>query len=220
METRSLPHLFALAFIMMAAWGTSALAVDCGEPVPAPKYQVGERWGWQDEKGRKWSWEVVQVEGDTAQIRWGNGDVASYDKDWIVRKVVRKNGEVLTTQGIDRYTTIGQKVLDFPLQVGKKWYYTYYFNPTIYAPRIMVLIETQFKTVACEEVSTPAGKFPALKLKLESTWRAAGVGSATKFLWYAPQVKQIVKRQYDALSNLDYREGRVTDDELIRFEVR
>lgn len=47
------------------------------------------------------------------------------DKDGILQKVRKKNGKVVTTQGAGAYTTIGKKVLDFPLQKGKKWEYSF-----------------------------------------------------------------------------------------------
>jgi len=100
------------------AWGTQAFAAVCGEPLSAPTYQVGEKWTWRSEKGAEWSDSVVQVEGTVAQIKRPNGEVAFFDRDWIIRQVKPRNGELVTQQGA-KYTTIDQKTMDFPLQVGK-----------------------------------------------------------------------------------------------------
>ncbi len=221
MDTRVAAILGAVISILVTPSGSQvALAADCGEPAPTPKYQVGERWTWQDEKGRGWSSEVVQVEGDLTQIKWGTGDVASYDKDWVIQKVIRANGEALTKQNAGAYrtyeqgaaTSIGEKVLDFPLQVGKKWQNNYVGQPTTGAQRHY---NQWFKVVACEELLTPSGKFPALKVEVEMTTTGA-TGSGTYYIWYAPKVKNYVQRKY--VWSKWWSGGDFRDVELVKFE--
>ncbi len=62
----------AVAFLSVIAWGAVDLyAADCREPVPAPKYKVGEKWTWRTEKGREWNNEVVQVEEGIPKLDGG-----------------------------------------------------------------------------------------------------------------------------------------------------
>jgi hypothetical protein len=105
--------------------GPALAAITCGEPVPAPKFQVGDTWTWRSEKGQESTDKVIQVDGDTTQILRSNGQIAFVDKDGILQQVRKKNGKVVRTQGAGAYTTIGKKVLDFPLQQGKKWEYSF-----------------------------------------------------------------------------------------------
>lgn len=216
MRKRPVVRSVGAAFLILTTWGAQALgAVDCGEPVPPPKYQVGEKWTWRDEKGQEVTDEVVQVEGDMTQIRWSDGDVASYDKDRVIRKVVRPNGETITEQGVGRYTTVGQKTLDFPLQVGKQWGHSFLDRPAAYTG--VVRYERRYSVVACEEVLTAAGKFPALKVKVEEI-NIDYSRSGTYYFWYAPQVKQSVRRQFTPSGY--WAAGAFRDNELIKFEVK
>ena len=63
----------------------------------------------------------MRVGEDSADMRWGNREmemapremeIASYDKGWIFRKVMRgATGEVLTQQNARGYATSGQGAL-------------------------------------------------------------------------------------------------------------
>lgn len=209
--------VLSVAIVLLMTWGGLALgAADCGEPAAAPKYQVGEKWTWRDEKGRERTNEVVQVEGDIAQIRWSDGDVASYDKDWIIRKVVRRNGEVLTKQGAGAYTTIGEKVLDFPLQADKKWERSYLAQPRAGTGTLQTYYN-RYKIVACEEVATAGGRFAAFKIEIEQTVQG-GRYSGILHSWWAPQAKNFVRTQY--VPSQWWSGLRFLDSELIKFEVK
>jgi len=66
--------------------------------------------------------------------------------------------------------------LDFPLQVGKTWQYTFYGQTSNGLGQFI----QGYRVVACEEVATPAGKFPAFRL--EGTLRGPR-GSGTFYLF-------------------------------------
>jgi len=205
--------VFALAAVSLVgmAWGTQAFAAVCGEPLSAPTYQVGEKWTWRSEKGAEWSDSVVQVEGTVAQIKRPNGEVAFFDRDWIIRQVKPRNGELVTQQGA-KYTTIDQKTMDFPLQVGKSWQYTFY-GQTLNGRGVFT---EGHRIIACEEVTTPAGTFQAFRL--EGTVKGP-MASGTFYRWYAPQVKQYVKQQYVHSGSWVW-DSSAQDSELISFKVQ
>jgi hypothetical protein len=202
---------FTVVVLLGMAWGTQAFAADCGSPQSAPTYQVGDNWAWRDEQGVEWSNSVVQVQGTGTQIKRPNGEVALFDKDWIIRQVKPRNGDLVTQQGA-KYTAIDQTTLDFPLQVGKSWQYTFYGQTSNGRG---VFTERQ-KIIACEEVSTPAGKFQAFKL--EGTVKGP-MASGTFYRWYAPQVKQYVKQQYVHSGSWVW-DSSAHDSELISFNVQ
>lgn len=156
------------------------------------------------------------MEGDLTQIKWANGEVALFDKDRILRQVQKPNGELVTKQSAGRYVTIGQKTLDFSLQLGKQWAYWFLAAPRSGGSGLQTY-ENHFRVTACEKVSTPAGKFPAFKL--EVTQRIVGTPhTGTFYLWYAPGVKNYVKRQYPP--SPFFGGGRFLDFEPIKYELK
>ena len=212
--TRWAVALSAVLFLLLGTATTQVYAaVSCGEPLLAPTYHVGDNWTWRGEKGQEATDEVIQVEGDTTQIKSQNGDIAFVDKDRVLQKVQKKNGEVVTKQGAGTYTTVGKKVLDFPLQVGKKWDYSYVSAPSSNAWGLQTYFQ-HFEVVACEEVTTPAGKFPAFKVRVDQS--TVGSTGGTYYMWYAPDVKTTVKRQYIASRWW----STTSDTELIKYECK
>ena len=208
--------LGAIVFFMGMTRGVQVFGADCGEPVPAPKYNVGDKWVSRDERGAETSQEVVGFEGDLAQIRWtdprwepdGKGMIL-VDPDGVIRKAIRPNGEVVTKQGKGRpFELIGQREFDFPLLVGKRWSFNYI------SLRFSEMASQNFKVVACEEVSTAAGKFSALRIEREIRFQR---GSGTQYLWYAPAVKNIVRWQFPGGRGGG---GTSLDSELVRYELK
>jgi hypothetical protein len=128
------------------------------------------------------------------QIKLPSGSVAYIDKDWVMQQVRTPEGKVITTQGAGVYTQIGQKDLDFPAQVGKQWMFTYLAPPSS-GTGVMVPYIHRYTVVACEDISILAGTFPALKVQVDQSIMGQR-GSGTYFLWYAPQAKQWVKKQF------------------------
>lgn len=198
--------------LLIATEGMALAAVECGEPVPAPKYQVGDKWISRSEKGREMATEVVGFEGDLAQVEWKTPPFGPakgmlfYDRDRVIRKAIKPNGEVVTAQGREwPYDRIGQRELDFPLQVGKSWDFSFTSGSGDLGTRY-------YKVVACEEVSTPAGKFSALKIEVFirlPRW------SGTSHFWYAPTAKANVKVKFPGGFG-----PTALDSELVRYELK
>ncbi len=217
----------AVLFLAITVWGALAsAAADCGGPVVAPKHLAGEKWTWRDENGREFS-EAVLADGDLTQMKWVNGDVAFHDKDLIIRMVSQPNGHAITKQGTGLYTAVEVKTIDFPLQVGKDWAY-YSIGPSKGARGNLATSWYSYQVVGCEEVSTPAGKFPAFKVEVTETYgdramsTATGVPSVSSqgvyHLWYAPQVKNYVKRHYELQAF--WMGPAFVDYDLVKFEVK
>jgi hypothetical protein len=185
---------------------------------------VGEKWTWRDERGIENTQEVVGFEGDLVQVKWANPSSAPdkegilfFDSDRVIRKAIRPNGEIVTQQGAGIYTTVGQKLMDFPLQVGKKWDRSYMTQPLSGLGTLRTYLN-RYKVLACEEVATAAGKFSALKVELEQSV-IGGRGSGTVYNWYSPQAKNYIRGQY-VPSRDWWGVGRVFDNELIKLETK
>ena len=236
MSKRVAARSVGVLFLVITAWGAPASAApDCSQPVPAPKHQAGEKWTWRleafgDVKADEIS-EVVQAEGDLTQLKLPNGDVAFHDKDLIVQWVKRPKGEIVRTQTIEPFVlglrsnnpTVGQKTLDFPLQVGKEWRYSFFASAARGGRGNVAPFWYTYEIVACEEVSTPAGKFPAFKVEVTEIYSDRALGATVPthgvyHLWYAPQVKNYVKRHYEAMAH--WIGPAFRDYELVKFEVK
>jgi hypothetical protein len=107
----------------------------------------------------------VLAEGDLIQHKLANGDVAFHDNNLVIQWVKRPNGEIVRTQSIEPFVsglrsanpTVGRKTLDFPLQVGKGWSYSYFASAAKGGRGNLAPYWYTYKVVACEEVSTPPG---------------------------------------------------------------
>jgi hypothetical protein len=121
-----------------------------------------------------------------------------------------QNGNVLTTPGTDVYLTLGKKTLAYPIHVGKSWEFHY----TYYPPGGPIRPYTQRRTVlACEEVTTAAGKFFAFKIEAYER-NVTSMRDGKFYYWYAPEVRNTVRRQ---LVPSDYWRN-TYNYELIKYE--
>jgi hypothetical protein len=194
--------------------GEALGAADCGEPVMAPKLQVGDMWVLPSEKeGAESTAEVVGFEGDLAVIQFknpafeGGKEFWTYvDSERVIRKVKRPNGEVVTRQGAGwPYDRLGQRELDFPLSVGKEWSFSFPTRGQDVGWRL-------YKIVACEEVSVAAGRFSALKIAVEVRVRN---WTGKYWWWYAAKAKSSVKFEFPPEFGAPVR-----DMELLLFKVK
>ncbi len=100
----------------------------------------------------------------------------------------------------------------WPLEVGKAWTATYMYYDGV-TRRTFNPIVTYWKAAAYEDVTVPAGTFKAFRL--EST---PGTNNSTSVtVWYAPEVRLIVKRIREQTSRHYLGAGTFTM-ELIRVE--
>jgi hypothetical protein len=189
-------------------------AAGCGFPVVVPKYEVGEEWTWKNDKGREWTNRVMEIEGESTAIRWPEDNLAYYNKDWVVEKVKKSSGELVDKQGAGIFGEIGQKIVDFPLEPGKKWSWS---NTSRSIAGGDLRIYTNYVKVAgCEETKTPSGTYPAVKLEVYQKSNVSS-GGGTYYLWWSPGVKNYVKRNYE---NSRWWGSGVTDYELIKYEPK
>ena len=78
--------------------------------------------------------------------------------------------------------------LSFPLFVGKSWTASYFYEDHQRQKSWDIL--ARWKVEAFEDVQVPAGRFKAFRLKSSPGQN----NSVTATLWYAPELKMIIKR--------------------------
>ena len=92
----------------------------------------------------------------------------------------------------------GKGLLQFPLSAGRE-YPAAWENQRPRTGAFHVKHERKVKVVGWEEVEVPAGKFRALKLQAEGSYRRLdkpNSGWARNTYWYVPEVKRWVKSVY------------------------
>jgi len=117
--------------------------------------------------------------------------------------------------------------LDFPLTIGKTWKDTYsealkwedthmsrYTGPSLGDE---TQIFENYKVLGWEEVEVRAGRFKAVKVEYKKGWSSPGTGmvEGKAWYWYSPEVKYVVKYQYDKSPMW----SRFSNLELISFEL-
>lgn len=178
-----------------------------------PRVVTGDQWTMRDDKGLETTQRIVGTENGLTTMRWPSGDLAFYDEALVLRKVVKKNGETVSRAGAGTYVTIGQKTLDFPLEVGKKWDYSFMAMPASGTGNMTSHLN-RFEVVSCHEVVVPAGKYDAFKIRVDQS--APGSHGGTYYLWWAPEARNYVKRQY--VYSDWWRSGGHRDFELVKAE--
>ncbi len=196
----SLPVILALTLV-----ATPALA----QRAAPPNVKVGDRWQFVEyytvpstKPNRTW---VVTAVSPTGIEGTDNGAPLKLTRDMnVLESSVSRNSN--------------PRVLDFPLEVGKRWQYTsnWLFKPKGSSGAIAVDIAV----LAYEKVKVPAGEFDAFRIA--ATEKVSGTspigsqygGEITRTYWYAPEARVIVKTEsrnpYLGPSTL----------ELVAFELR
>jgi len=160
----------------------SSAASDDAEPVDAPKYTVGDSWAFKTAAGREYTKTIAEVSGDSYVLVHSSypGVRFRFDQNLSVKEI---EGDFK----LDKRITVGWRYIDFPMKVGKK------FSYRVEGSRSMFAVDsTATKWVA---IDVPAGTFRALEI--ESCWRnesSGWTGYGMKY-WYAPAVKDFVKRK-------------------------
>ena len=143
---------------------------------------------------------IVVVTSDLA--RKSESD-ASYTAEW--NAVVAPNGESYTPDA---------QTFRFPLAVGAEW-------PSVFEMRrphargFGMRFKRTAKVIGWEEIEVPAGRYRALRVRVEGPWERVDVqvsGRSTTTMWYAPAVKRWVKYEYR-----DTDTGSHFGEELVRF---
>lgn len=200
----------AVALSFFAGAVGMALAVDCGEPVPAPKFQIGDTWVFQDDEGAERTETVVGFDEGLTLMEWVRVErktVLFLDRDLIVRKVIEPDGTVMDGPGQTKWIVIGQRTLEFPLHTGKTWSFSYSWD-------LKPFWSIQ-RVVGCEKIVTVAGEFAAMKIEVTRR-RADGRWQGVIHQWYAPATKRVVRWVFQ---RPNFRED-ILDREVLRYRVK
>jgi hypothetical protein len=174
-----------------------------------PARKIGDKWAW----GAR-SCHVVQVKPDTfiTRVKSEGVNALCVSSPPVMEMLEEKdrNGNLLkvtdlfgkTIPACSYLTEKQWRLIDFPLFVGKQWS----FSAEMYTDHFqkgehLDLFENQITVETVEQVTVPAGTFPAFKIKQVRTLRSCSrwsfapsrVPPATRHYWYAPEVKEVIK---------------------------
>lgn len=170
------------------------VSVAYAQSADPPTYSVGDEWKFTNGRVQK----VVKVDGDAVAMTGpgiGNcpGCLWYFDKSLNLQSIAQADGTPATTS--KGFLPIsGWQYWRFPLDVKKEWRLT----PT----GLTAAGRTQNYTIDCtvqayEDVVTKAGTFKAFRvLRQWSTpaeMQSGRAGSWVETVWYAPEVKTVVK---------------------------
>jgi hypothetical protein len=212
-----------LAAVVMLGIGLLALGACGKKPLPplsaivdAPYIRPGSSWTYKVEDS---AWSAPQmvtltfmkddVYKNAGVLAFGAGsETILYDRD-LNFVAVASDGRIL------REASPSLRSFDFPFYVGKEWRSVFTFQDNqkglSWTP-----VEVFWRVKEYDEITVPAGKFRAFLIESEpsTNW-----GIRKEQIWYAPQVKQLVKRFRERTAA--HYEGRGKDTwELVQYTLK
>lgn len=169
--------------------------------VEMPGIKIGDSWtynrldGWTGLK--QYSYVTVVTSVNEQEIRTQSGPTSNhatssttYDKNFNHMVTERGDEKNITDPFYPHYS--------FPLKVGKTWEQEMTFT----RPSRKGVSWLRGEVLGWEEVNVPAGKFKALKIEVGGAYRLLwqgrnDAGRIADTIWYAPEVKTVVKRNYE-----------------------
>lgn len=211
--------IFSIPMLLVSVLGCSAITTaEAGAPADTPRADIGipavgsvhvmRVTDHQKKSMQEVTWTAVEATYPNRQVYgMSNGtDIYLYDKgtrNWIATF----RGDTLLASASPEEGTFS-----WPLEVGKSWTASYSYYDGI-SRRSWNPIVAYWKVVAYEDVTVPAGTFKAFRLE-----SSPGTNNAVELtVWYAPDVKLIVKRTSERMSNHYLGYGKFTT-ELVRME--
>ena len=198
--------LFSMTVAVTALAGCASTTGSNAPGATAPTYHVGDRWTYDAADGflQKLRWvethEVIAVtpEGISVRITQAGDRVDNVRTElWPAPGLVSVGA--LYDHETRRFTTPLQRY-SFPLRPGESW--NQWVENVNETARTGGIINRYVRVGDWESVSTPAGTFDAIQLRVimrlddDDFWRSGTF--ASQRVWYAPAVRSFVRVQRDA----------------------
>ena len=226
-------RLCAAAAFSLAAALLAACATPPGSDalLARPEVKPGDRWSYSainhltSAPGESYEVRATFADGNVIMGVATWEDAAEGDVSWTAEW----NAVVSSTDGMGMFDRVGvfdphSALFKFPLRVGASWNSVY----EVQLPRrndLRVRHERTVRVAGYEDVEVPAGRFRALKLVAEGTYRrldfTRASGSTRTAVWYVPAVKRWVKLTHEEFSGTGGTRPAVQrEDALVSFKVQ
>jgi hypothetical protein len=187
-------------------------AIVCGQDkVEAPVWNIGDKWS---------------LTGDVT-IMVVNADESSYAVKYLTAAgasiLINEKSSLNRLYAMDKdkripYEGRNKRLLNFPLNIEKSWKDRYTSKPAASGSKEYTYLET-FTVLGWEDIVVQAGKFKAIKIEYKQEMigqTAARSKEGKAWYWYSPDVKYMIKCQYE---KSDYWDA-LYDWELTSFELK
>lgn len=160
--------------------------------VNAPIWNVGDRWNLTGDVIIS----VANADENSYAVKYataGGESILIYEKSSFSRLYVMDKDKRLKYEGRNK------RLFNFPLEIGKSWTDKFTIKSGTFGTQEFTVTET-FTPLGWEDIQIQAGKFRAVKIeyKSEMPGQAAGRPKEGKvWYWYSPEVKYMLKCQYD-----------------------
>ena len=179
---------------------TGTVAAAPSGPVTAPVWQVGNEWKYSykgPSDSGTYVWSVNRIESVDGSphyvIKSGAREILFRVSD-LAFSLERINGVVVSRESPSRLSYV------WPLTVGKTWEQSTVREGPV--DRQTVTRDSLYTVVAEETITVPAGTFRTFKI----VWRHKHTRALINELWYAPDVKQLVKIRESLWNGIGERE--------------
>jgi hypothetical protein len=209
-----------MLFVLLSRASLDAQSISSAD---RPEVKVGDRWVYQDKdirtgEKRETSFVVTAVEGDKIVTDTGLGTSGAwtFTRDWNL--VERKTGETVEASMRPYWPHF-----QFPLKPDKTWDEAFENQVTTKSGKRNAKWQWKARVWAAEAITVPAGTFQALKIKYDGTFasregRRSWSGSHKETIWYAPEAKRAIKREFEQLvPENNYNDHHVI--ELVSFKL-
>jgi len=188
---------FLVLFVPVIVYGQDKVGV--------PIWNIGDKWILTGDV----SIMVVNADESSYAVKYlipGGGSILICDKSSLNRLYSMEEDRKIPYEGRNK------RLFNFPLEIGKSWTDKYTIDRTLYTETFTVL--------GWEDIVIQAGKFKAVKLEYKQARDEQKPGRKPKegkvWYWYSPDVKYMVKCQYEKTSYWDA----FYDWELASFELK
>ena len=163
------------------------------DKVEAPVWNIGDKWI----LGENITIVVADADGSSYTVKYltpGRETILIYEKSSLNRLYSMDKDKRTPYEGRNK------RLFNFPLEIGKSWKDKFIGKE---GSREFTYVET-FTPLRWEEIGVQAGKFKAIKFEYRQARGDSPTAKEGKvWYWYSPDVKYIVKCQYERTSYWD-----------------
>jgi len=183
-------------------------AIVCGQDkVEAPVWNMGDKWSLTEDTTIM----VVNADENGYTVKYltsGGESILIYEKSSLNRLYSMERDKRVKYEGRNK------RLFNFPLDIGKSWKDKFTVKPAAFAAQEITYLET-FTPLGWEDIVVQAGKFKTVKIEYKQAREGEPAKEGKLWYWYSPDVKYMVKCQYEKSDYWD-----AIDWELTSFKLR
>jgi hypothetical protein len=201
----------ALRDLLVASAFCAIFSIACAQSAAVraelPQLKVGDRWRWE-QNDRRTGLKTQETDRTITSISSERIEGTESGSKLLL------TADLMLLESSTVLSSSPARVIDYPLELGKKWEYKLSFTNKANTARVRWQAEAE--VVAYEKVKVPAGEFDAFKIAIKGFWNndtSRRNGRLIQTSWYAPAAKVVVKSEFDDTVNNNV-------NQLIEFKVQ